>query len=136
MSTNSNVLKDCTFAFLVGGAICTFGQLITNLLKDYNLSKDDVAAYTNIILILLAVIFTGLGIYSKLGEFSGAGSLVPITGFANSVAASPAFRASVMIRRVSLGTTSYSALMTDFYATSTGLDITTVFSRSVPVKRL
>ncbi|MBQ5917237.1 MAG: SpoVA/SpoVAEb family sporulation membrane protein, partial [Lachnospiraceae bacterium] len=54
----------------------------------YNLSKDDVAAYTNIILILLAVIFTGLGLYSKLGEFSGAGSLVPITGFANSVAAS------------------------------------------------
>lgn len=79
-----NMLK----AFVVGGLICAFGQLITNILKDYNLSKDDVAAYTNIILILLAVLFTGLGLYSKLGEFSGAGSLVPITGFANSVAAS------------------------------------------------
>ena len=75
-------------AFLVGGAICTFGQLIINILNDYNLNKDDVAAYTNIILILLSVIFTGLGLYSKLGEFSGAGSLVPITGFANSVASS------------------------------------------------
>ena len=79
-----NMLK----AFIVGGLICTLGQLITNILTEYNLSKDDVAAYTNIILILLAVIFTGLGLYSKLGEFSGAGSLVPITGFANSVAAS------------------------------------------------
>ena len=75
-------------AFVVGGLICTFGQLISNILKDYNLNKDDIAAYTNIILILLAVIFTGFGLYSKLGEFSGAGSLVPITGFANSVAAS------------------------------------------------
>lgn len=79
-----NIIK----AFVVGGLICTFGQLISNILKDYNLNKDDVAAYTNIILILLAVIFTGFGLYSKLGEFSGAGSLVPITGFANSVAAS------------------------------------------------
>ena len=79
-----NIIK----AFVVGGLICTFGQLISNILKDYNLNKDDIAAYTNIILILLAVIFTGFGLYSKLGEFSGAGSLVPITGFANSVAAS------------------------------------------------
>lgn len=85
--TNSLVLNMAK-AFIVGGIICAFGQLITNILKDYNLNKDDIAAYTNIILILLAVIFTGLGLYSKLGEFSGAGSLVPITGFANSVAAS------------------------------------------------
>ena len=85
--TNSLALNMAK-AFIVGGLICAFGQLITNILKDYNLNKDDIAAYTNIILILLAVIFTGLGLYSKLGEFSGAGSLVPITGFANSVAAS------------------------------------------------
>lgn len=83
-SLPSNMFK----AFLVGGIICTIGQLIMNVLKDYDLNKDDVAAYTNIFLILIAVLFTGLGIYSKLGEFSGAGSLVPITGFANSVAAS------------------------------------------------
>ena len=85
--TNSLALN-MTKAFVVGGLICAFGQIIINILEDYNLNKDDIAAYTNIILILLAVIFTGFGLYSKLGEFSGAGSLVPITGFANSVAAS------------------------------------------------
>lgn len=88
VTPTKNLALNMTKAFIVGGLICTFGQLITNILKDYNLNKDDVSAYTNIILILLAVIFTGLGLYSKLGEFSGAGSLVPITGFANSVAAS------------------------------------------------
>lgn len=88
VTPNKSLIMNMTKAFIVGGLICTFGQLITNILKDYNLSKDDIAAYTNIILILLAVIFTGFGFYSKLGEFSGAGSLVPITGFANSVAAS------------------------------------------------
>lgn len=75
-------------AFLIGGLICTFGQLIMNILKDYGLNKDDCAAYTSLILIALSVLFTGLGLYSKLGSFSGAGSLVPITGFANSVASS------------------------------------------------
>ena len=88
VTPTKNLLTNMFKAFIVGGLICAFGQLITNILKEYNLSKDDVAAYTNIILILLAIIFTGLGLYSKLGEFSGAGSLVPITGFANSVAAS------------------------------------------------
>ena len=83
-SLPANMLK----AFLVGGIICTFGQLVINVLKSYGLNKDDTAAYTNLILIALAVLFTGLGLYSKLGEFSGAGSLVPITGFANSVASS------------------------------------------------
>ena len=88
VTPTKSLILNMTKAFVVGGLICTFGQLISNILKDYNLNKDDIAAYTNIILILLAVIFTGFGLYSKLGEFSGAGSLVPITGFANSVAAS------------------------------------------------
>lgn len=83
-SLPANMLK----AFVVGGLICTLGQLIINILESYGLNKDDTAAYTNLILIFLAVLFTGLGLYSKLGEFSGAGSLVPITGFANSVASS------------------------------------------------
>ena len=83
-SLPANMLK----AFFVGGLICTFGQLIINILKDYGLNKDDAAAYTSLILIALSVLFTGLGLYSKLGKFSGAGSLVPITGFANSVASS------------------------------------------------
>lgn len=83
-SLPANMLK----AFIVGGLICTFGQLIMNILKDYNVNKDDAAAYTSLILIAFSVLFTGLGLYSKLGGFSGAGSLVPITGFANSVASS------------------------------------------------
>lgn len=83
-SLPANMLK----AFVVGGLICTLGQLIINVLESYGLNKDDTAAYTNLILIFLAVLLTGLGLYSKLGEFSGAGSLVPITGFANSVASS------------------------------------------------
>jgi stage V sporulation protein AC len=75
-------------AFFIGGLICTLGQLIMNILKDYGLNKGDCAAYTSLILIGLSALFTGLGLYSKLGSFSGAGSLVPITGFANSVASS------------------------------------------------
>lgn len=75
-------------AFIVGGLICCLGQLIMNLLTSNGMNNDDAGAWTSIILIGLSVITTGFGIYSKLGEFAGAGSLVPITGFANSVASS------------------------------------------------
>lgn len=88
VTPTKSLLANMCKAFIVGGLICTFGQLIINVLESYGLNKDDTAAYTNLILIFLAVLFTGLGLYSKLGEFSGAGSLVPITGFANSVASS------------------------------------------------
>lgn len=73
-------------AFLIGGIICTIGQFILNALLSMDFSKDDAASILNIILIGGSVILTGLGIYGKLGNFAGAGSLVPITGFANSVA--------------------------------------------------
>ena len=79
-----NMLK----AFIVGGIICCIGQFILNLLTSYGMSKDDAASWTSLLLVALAVILTGFGVYSKLGEFAGAGSLVPITGFANSVASS------------------------------------------------
>ncbi len=79
-----NMLK----AFIVGGIICCIGQFILNLLTSYGMSKDDAASWTSLLLVALAVILTGFGLYSKLGEFAGAGSLVPITGFANSVASS------------------------------------------------
>ena len=77
-----NMLK----AFIVGGLICTFAQFILNYLMSIDFNKEDAASILNIILIGLSVIFTGFGLYSKLGNFAGAGSLVPITGFANSVA--------------------------------------------------
>lgn len=79
-----NMLK----AFLVGGIICCIGQLLTNIFVDQNMSDENAAMWTNVCLIFLAVLLTGFGCYKKLGEFAGAGSLVPITGFANSVAAS------------------------------------------------
>lgn len=74
-------------AFLVGGLICTIGQVITELLQNVAaLEKEDASAYCTLILILTSVILTGFGIYRKIVTFAGAGALVPITGFANSVA--------------------------------------------------
>ena len=74
-------------AFLVGGLICTIGQAITELLQSVAaLEKEDASAYCTLILILTSVILTGFGIYRKIVTFAGAGALVPITGFANSVA--------------------------------------------------
>ena len=80
--------KNMAKAFLVGGIICVIGQWILNIAKGYGLDKEMAGAWCSGILILASVILTGLNIYSKLAKFAGAGSLVPITGFANSVAAS------------------------------------------------
>lgn len=79
------------WAFIVGGIICCIGQGIFDGLTAIfpSLSKDDVQAYTLVILIFLASFLTGLGIYDRIGVFAGAGSIVPITGFSNSIA-SPA----------------------------------------------
>ncbi len=85
LSPNSHIVKDCLKAFLVGGIICTIGQVITNLLDNYGLSKNETSMYTSMILIFIASLLTGLGIYQKIGHFAGAGSIVPITGFSNSV---------------------------------------------------
>lgn len=73
-------------AFLVGGIICTIGQLIVELLQGIGLEQEDASAYCTLILVLTSVILTGFGIYRKIVTFAGAGALVPITGFANSVA--------------------------------------------------
>lgn len=85
LSPNSHIVRDCLKAFLVGGIICTIGQVITNLLDNYGLSKNETSMYTSMILIFIASLLTGLGIYQKIGHFAGAGSIVPITGFSNSV---------------------------------------------------
>lgn len=78
-------------AFWVGGLICCIGQGITDLYKHFfsELPEEEIATLTTITLICITVILTGLGIYDKIGAYAGAGSIVPITGFANSVA-SPA----------------------------------------------
>lgn len=74
-------------AFVTGGIICTFGQLLMNGFLAAGLEKKAAATWMNLALIACSVLLTGLGVYHKIVEFGGAGALVPITGFANSVAA-------------------------------------------------
>ncbi|MDO5538534.1 MAG: SpoVA/SpoVAEb family sporulation membrane protein [Eubacteriales bacterium] len=74
-------------AFLVGGVICVTGQWITNMGLNLGLEQKDASTWCSVLLVLLSVILTGRGIYQPLAKFGGAGTLVPITGFANSVAA-------------------------------------------------
>lgn len=79
-----NMLK----AFLVGGIICTIGQVILNTLLEYGIEEKNAYTWLSIILVFISVILTGFNIYPSLAAFGGAGALVPITGFANGVAAS------------------------------------------------
>ena len=88
-SPNSPLAKNIVWAFIVGGIICMIGQFITNFFLDRGLPRDTVSAITSILLILFAIILTALGLYDDIGKRAGAGSVVPITGFANSIA-SPA----------------------------------------------
>lgn len=87
-SPKPKLLINCIKAFVVGGAICTFGQGVINLLEYWDFSKDNAAMITSMFLIFLGALFTGLDLYDSLGEFAGAGSIIPITGFANSIVAS------------------------------------------------
>ena len=75
-------------AFLTGGLICIVGQLILNTASSMGADKETAGNWCSLLLILISVILTGLNLYSRIGKFGGAGGLVPITGFANSVAAS------------------------------------------------
>ena len=84
-SPNSPILKNCFNAFWVGGLICTVGQLIINFCKYNGLDETSASTVASIILIGMSALLTGLNIFNKIGKFAGAGSLVPITGFANSI---------------------------------------------------
>lgn len=77
--------KNCLWAFCVGGVICVLGQGIMNLFKSWGLGADEAGTATSISLILLAAVLTGLGIFDNIAKHAGAGTLVPITGFANAV---------------------------------------------------
>ncbi len=83
----NKIFKNCILAFIFGGVICTFGELIKNIFMNYNFKEDDAATIALVILIGLTAILTGLGVYDKLAKYGGAGMIVPITGFANSVVA-------------------------------------------------
>ncbi len=77
--------KDLVWAFLVGGAICTIGQGLTTLYQNYGLDKEQAGTATSVTLIFAAALLTGLGVFDDLAKRAGAGTLVPITGFANAM---------------------------------------------------
>lgn len=84
----SKAFSQCIAAFIVGGLICCIGQLVGDLgVLALGLGEMERAAFTSIVMIFIGSLFTGIGIYDKLGSFAGAGSVVPITGFANSIVA-------------------------------------------------
>ena len=84
-SPNSPILTNCIKAFISGGIICTIGQILLNWYGKLEFSEQDAALLESISLIGLSAVLTALGIYEKLGKYCGAGTIVPITGFANSV---------------------------------------------------
>ncbi len=86
-SPNSHIFKDMLFAFLIGGSICAIGQIILNLVKDTGISKETSSTIVSIIMIFLGAFLTALTIYDKIADYGKAGTLVPITGFANSIVA-------------------------------------------------
>lgn len=87
MSPKSPMGWDCVAAFVVGGAICTVGQILINLYTAWGIEKQDASTAASMTLVVLSALLTGLSLYDNLAKYAGAGTLVPITGFANSVAA-------------------------------------------------
>lgn len=82
-----NTVKNCLSAFIVGGIICDVGQLVSDIFSRYGVAKADLSMYTSTMLIFIGAFLTGIGIYDKIANIAGAGSIVPITGFANSIVA-------------------------------------------------
>lgn len=99
-SKRSPIVKDCFLAFLVGGIICCLGEFFKNIFLLYNIEEKVAGTYATLLLILIAAVLTALKLYAKIGKYAGAGSIVPITGFSNSVV-SPAieFKTEGMILR-------------------------------------
>lgn len=89
---NSPMLKNCIWAFVVGGLICVIGQGIGDFYRMCGVAEESAATATSITLILISALLTGFDLYGKIAKHAGAGTLVPITGFANAVAA-PALEA-------------------------------------------
>lgn len=88
-SPKSNLILDCANAFWIGGLICALGQGLTNLYMFLNIPEQDSKTLTSISLIFLGILLTAIGVYDKIAKHAGAGTLVPITGFANAMS-SPA----------------------------------------------
>lgn len=84
-SGKSPIIKDTLRAFVVGGIICTIGQIFRNFYSARGLSKELTGTATGITLIFIASVLTAIGVFDRIGKYAGAGTLVPITGFSNSV---------------------------------------------------
>lgn len=78
-------LKNMLFAFLFGGGICTIGQAFRNLYESLGASRDDASLLASVTLVVIAAVLTAVGVFDKIARYAGAGTIVPITGFANSV---------------------------------------------------
>lgn len=81
----TNIFKNCIYAFVIGGLICDVGQLVNNIIISLGVEKIEAASWTSIIMVFLGALLTGIGVYDKIANFAGAGTVVPITGFANSI---------------------------------------------------
>lgn len=81
----SSLLKNCIIAFIIGGLICILGQVITDIALSYGIDKKIAGTISSIFLIFIGAVLTVLKLYQPLGKFAGAGSIVPITGFSNSI---------------------------------------------------
>lgn len=79
------ILKNCIMAFLVGGFICVIGQLVMNFFISQGLSLKEAGPPTSAVMVFLGAFLTGIGVYDRIGRIAGAGSIIPITGFANSI---------------------------------------------------
>lgn len=84
-SPKSPVFKNCLWAFFVGGLICTLGQVITDLCQNAGLKQMDARLVGSVSLIFISMVLTGFNVYDNIAKHAGAGTLVPITGFANSI---------------------------------------------------
>ena len=87
MAPHSPIWKDCLFAFVIGGLICLIGQLLLDGYSALGLDDEKAAGAASMTLVALSALLTGLSLYDNIAKYAGAGTLVPITGFANSVAA-------------------------------------------------
>ena len=88
IAPGSKLFRNCLRAFLIGGAICTLGQFLRNTYSSlFDLDTEAASLATSITLVFLSALATGLSVYDDLAKFAGAGTLVPITGFANSIVA-------------------------------------------------
>lgn len=80
-----NLIKKCFYAFVTGGLICDLGQFFSNYFASIGIPKDDIGTYVAIVMVFTGAFLTGLGVYDKIASFAGAGTVVPITGFANAI---------------------------------------------------